>query len=114
MGQGQSPSISRRTMIRLSAAAATGLAAPSLVNAQGLTEIISIRSIPIAWTYGFEDFADAMKFFQDEGLRLEPNPTGKAPNNDVLLSGAGTVLLSPPDQILRAQFQGQPIKIAHH
>jgi NitT/TauT family transport system substrate-binding protein len=103
--------VSRRGILALgTAAASASLAAPSVL-AQSLAEITSIRSVPVAWTYAFEDFAIAMKYFEAEGVHVEPRPTGKAPNNDVLLSGAGTIMISPPDQVFRAQFQRQPIKM---
>jgi hypothetical protein len=42
--------VSRRDVLTVGLAAAAELSAPYVARAQGLAEIVSIRSVPVAWT----------------------------------------------------------------
>ncbi len=105
--------ISRRQLLGRSAACASLLGgrhffAPALANT---VTIRSFRSTSKSWLWAPEDFAVAKGFFRDEGINVDVVATERAPNIDALLSQATDIVLTPPDQAMRVQVKGQPVRL---
>jgi NitT/TauT family transport system substrate-binding protein len=104
---------SRRRLLTHSAgiasfAAVAAIAAPALSLEPKIT---SFRSTSKSWLWAPEDFAIAKGFFRDENLEVSVVATERAPNIDALLSRAADIVLTPPDQAMRVQMKGQPVRL---
>ena len=89
-------------------AAVAAIAAPALSLEPKIT---SFRSTSKSWLWAPEDFAIAKGFFRDENLEVSVVATERAPNIDALLSRAADIVLTPPDQAMRVQMKGQPVRL---
>jgi len=100
--------ITRRAAL---AAASATLAAPSLVRAQGMSELRSIRATAKSWLWIVEDYASALGAFEQAGVKVLGNTSGRGVNVDTLLSNAAEILLGAPTVTMRVQVRRQPIKM---
>ncbi|MBR0684311.1 ABC transporter substrate-binding protein [Bradyrhizobium manausense] len=105
---------SRRTLLKRTAGLASLAAAPTLAVpaiAAAPSKITSFRSTSKSWLWAPEDFAIAKGFFRDENLEVAVVATERAPNIDALLSRSADIVLTPPDQAMRVQMKGQPVRL---
>jgi NitT/TauT family transport system substrate-binding protein len=91
-------------------ASALLLARPSPAAAQ-LREVQTMRSTAKSWLWAGEDFASGGGYFEDAGLSVVSNASGRGVNVNALIGGAVDIVLGAPGQAMRAQAQNQPIKI---
>ncbi len=103
--------ISRRAVLAGMAcgAASTVIGRPALAAAPA--QLTSFRSTSKSWLWAPEDYGIAKGFFKVQNLEVTVVATEKAPNIDALLSRAADIVLTPPDQAMRVQMQGQPVKL---
>lgn len=92
------------------AAATLLMARPSPAHA-ALTEVQTMRSTSKSWLWAGEDFARGGGYFEEAGLNVVSNASGRGVNVNALIGGAVDVVLGAPSQAIRAAAQGQPIKI---
>jgi NitT/TauT family transport system substrate-binding protein len=98
----------KRTAGLASLLAIPALAAPALAAASKIT---SFRSTSKSWLWAPEDFAIAKGYFRHENLEVSVVATERAPNIDALLSRSADIVLTPPDQAMRVQMKGQPVRL---
>lgn len=115
------PRTSRRTLLKAagtlgSIAAAQGAASALLLGGSGRAfaqnrEVQTMRSTAKSWLWAGEDFAAGGGYFDEAGLSVVSNASGRGVNVNALIGGAVDIVLGAPGQAMRAQAQGQPIKI---
>lgn len=92
------------------AATALLLGRPKRAHAQ-LQEVQTMRSTAKSWLWAGEDFAAGGGYFEEAGLNVVSNASGRGVNVNALIGGAVDIVLGAPGQAMRAQAQNQPIKI---
>lgn len=104
---------SRRTLLKGAAGLSSGIALAGLPGHlfAATPKIVSVRSTSKSWVWAAEDFAIAKGFFGQENLEVSVIATERAPNIDALLSRAADIILTPPDQAIRVQSKGQPVRL---
>lgn len=112
---------SRRSLLKAagtlgSVAAAQGAATallmsrPSRALAQETT-VRTMRSTAKSWLWAGEDFASGGGYFDEVGLNVVSNASGRGVNVNALIGGQVDIVLGAPGQAMRAQVRDQPIKI---
>ncbi|MEQ9811934.1 MAG: ABC transporter substrate-binding protein [Azospirillaceae bacterium] len=112
---------SRRSLMKAagtlgSVAAVQGVATTLLLSPMNRAlaqtrEVQTMRSTAKSWLWAGEDFAAGGGFFEEVGLNVVSNASGRGVNVNALIGGAVDIVLGAPGQTMRAQAQGQPIKI---
>ena len=107
----------RRAVLRGGAAGVTAAAVGGLAplvtgrRAHALDRLTTFRSTSKSWLWAPEDYAIAKGLFEQAGLLVEASATQRGVNTDALLGGAVDIVLGTPDNTMRLQMQGQPVKM---
>ena len=102
---------SRRGVLRGAAMLGMASAVPALRAARAEpVELSSLRTDLKSWLWAPEDFASAGGLF-GSNLKIAMAATNRGVNQDALIGGATDILLGAPQQNLRVQVRGRPIKM---
>ena len=82
-------------------AAVSTLAAPAI--AQAMPEIQTIRSTAKSWIWMVEDYAVTGGFFQQAGVKVTPNSSGRGTNMSALIGASVDVEWGDPGEALNAK-----------
>ncbi len=108
---GHRTAATRRGALRGAALLGAASALPALRAAHAApVELSSLRTDLKSWLWAPEDFAGANDMF-GSGLRITMAATNRGVNQDALIGGATDILLGAPQQNLRVQIRGRPIKM---
>lgn len=74
-------------------------------------ELSTMRSTAKSWLWAAEDYGRDGGFFEQAGVKVASNASGRGVNVAALIGGEVDIVLGSPDSAILAAAQGQPLKI---